>query len=125
MDDSPSPAQEPIALCWLIYSTALIALLLPALWNGFPLVYPDTGGYLARPLTATLELGRSAVYGAFLIAGAPLAFWPNIIAQAAIMLWLIALTLRVSGLGSRPWLLLGIVVALTIATSLPWFASQM
>jgi hypothetical protein len=100
-------------------------LLLPANWNGYPLVYPDTGGYLARPLTGTLELGRSAFYGAFLIAGAPLSFWPNIIAQAAIVLWLIALTLRVNGLNGRPWLLLSIVLALTITTSLPWFASQM
>jgi len=124
MDDLASP-QRARALRWLIYLAALIVLLLPAIWNGFPLVYPDTGGYLARPLTGTLELGRSAFYGAFLIAGAPLAFWPNIVAQAATVLWLIALTLRVNGLGGRPWLLLGIVAALTVTTSLPWFASQM
>jgi hypothetical protein len=124
MNDLPSSPRAR-ALRWLVYLAALTALLLPALWNGFPLVYPDTGGYLARPLTGTLDLGRSAFYGAFLIAGAPLAFWPNIIAQAAIVLWLITLTLRANRLGARPWLLLGIVLVLTVATSLPWFASQM
>src|SRR5689334_14140707 len=125
MDDLPSSTLRRIALRSVTYLLALVALLLPAIWNGFPLVYPDTGGYLARPLTGTLELGRSAFYGAFLIAGSPLSFWPNIIAQAALVLWLIALTLRVNGLGRRPWLLLGIVLVLTVATSLPWFASQM
>src|SRR4051794_3200286 len=117
---------SPSAKSWSIAGVAmLLALLAPALWNGFPLIYPDTGGYLARPLTGTLELGRSAFYGAFLLAGAPLAFWPNIVAQALLMVWLIGLTLRVQGLRNRPWLALAIVVALTLTTSLPWFASQL
>ena len=37
-----------------------LVLVAPALWNGFPLIYPDTGGYLERPLLGTLERGRSA-----------------------------------------------------------------
>ena len=112
----------------LIWSAnvAVMALLLlaPALWNGFPLIYPDTGGYLERPLLGTLEMGRSALYGAFLLAGAPLSFWPNIVIQALVVAWLIFLTLRAHGL-ARPGLALGIVVVLTLATSLPWFASQL
>ncbi len=62
----------------LIWSATIavmaLILLAPALWNGFPLIYPDTGGYLERPLLGTLEMGRSALYGAFLLAGAPLSF---------------------------------------------------
>jgi hypothetical protein len=54
-----------------------------------------------------------------------MAFWPNIVAQALLMVWLIGLTLRVQGLRNRPWLALAIVVALTLTTSLPWFASQL
>ena len=110
---------------WLAAGAAMLALVAPALWNGFPLIFPDTGGYLQRPILGTLELGRSALYGAFLIAGMPLSFWPNILAQAALMVWLIALTLRVHGLGGRPWWLLGIVAALTLTTSLPWFTAQL
>jgi hypothetical protein len=113
------------AAYWLAGGAAMLALAAPALWNGFPLIFPDTGGYLQRPITGTLELGRSAIYGLFLILGAPLSFWPNILAQAALLVWLIALTLRVNGLNGRPWLLFGIVAALTVTTSLPWFVSQM
>ena len=45
-------------------ATAL--LLAPALWNGFPLLQYDTGGYLARWYEGTLEPSRSTVYGLFL-----------------------------------------------------------
>ena len=41
----------------------VLALMAPALWNGFPLIFPDTGGYLDRPVFGTLGLGRSALYG--------------------------------------------------------------
>lgn len=47
-------------ICWM---AAVLVLLAPAMWNGFPLIYPDTGGYLERPLTGTLEMGCSAFYG--------------------------------------------------------------
>ena len=112
----------------LIWSTTIAAmavvLLAPALWNGFPLIFPDTGGYLERPLLGTLEMGRSALYGAFLLAGAPLSFWPNIAIQALVIAWLIVLVLSAHGL-ARPGLALGIVIVLAVATSLPWFASQL
>jgi hypothetical protein len=112
-------------LKWSVTIAAMAALLLaPALWNGFPLIFPDTGGYLERPLLGTLEMGRSALYGAFLLAGAPLRFWPNIAIQALIMAWLIVLVLRAHGF-ARPALALGIAAALTLTTSLPWFTSQL
>lgn len=100
----------------------ILAVLLPALWNGFPLIFPDTGGYLERPILGTLENGRAAIYGLFLYAGIPLAFWPNVILQAALMVWLLLLTMRAQGLGGRPWLALAIVTMLCVATGLPWFA---
>ena len=40
-----------------------VLMLLPAIYNGFPFIYADTGGYVARPFEGTLELGRSALYG--------------------------------------------------------------
>ncbi len=98
----------------------VLALTVPALWNGFPFIFPDTGGYLTRPIEGTLELGRSALYGLFLYAGIPFAFWPNVVAQAAMTVWLVVLSLRALGLGRRPWFALGIVAILTVGTSLPW-----
>ena len=32
-----------------------LLLLIPALWNGAALVFPDTGGYLLRPFEGTLR----------------------------------------------------------------------
>jgi hypothetical protein len=109
----------------LAATAAIVLLLTPAIWNGFPLIFPDTGGYLQRPLTGTLELGRSALYGLFLASETPAAFWPNIALQAALIVWLIALTLRVHRLDGRPLVLLGAVAALSVTTSLPWFVSQL
>lgn len=113
-------------LAWALSAGAMLLLLIsPALWNGFPLIFPDTGGYLDRPMLGTLGMGRAAIYGAFLYPGVPFSFWPNIVVQSAVAAWLIVLTLRSHGLGERPWLALGIVALLTIATSLPWFAAQL
>ena len=79
----------------------VLALMTPALWNGFPLIFPDTGGYLSRPIEGTLGMGRSALYGLFLYTGVPFAFWTNAVAQAALTAWLIVLTLRAHRLGGR------------------------
>src|SRR5471030_1507351 len=43
--------------------------------------------------------------------------------QAAATLWLVAGTLRAHGLGKRPLLLLGIIAALSVATTLPWLTA--
>ncbi len=110
---------------WAIAILLSIALLTaPALWNGFPFIFPDTGSYLTGPLQGTLNLGRSAVYGLFLDAGMPLAFWPNIVAQAALIVWLLTLTLRAHHL-ARPWLALGVVAILALGSSLPWVAGHL
>jgi hypothetical protein len=103
----------------------VLALLAPALWNGFPLIFADTGGYLLRPFAHSLELGRSALYGAFLAAGIRLEFWPNVLIQAALAIWIIALTLRAHLGGVRPASVLLVVLALAVLTSLPWTASQL
>ncbi len=103
---------------------ATAALLLPALWNGYAIIYPDTGGYLARPIERTLELNRSAIYGAFIYPGLPFHFWPILIVQSAAGVWITALLLRTFGL-LRPFVLLGVTLALAIATSLPWYADTL
>jgi hypothetical protein len=113
-------------LVWSFASTAMmLALLAPAIWNGFPLIFPDTGGYFTAPMVHALANGRSALYGFFLDLGIPLSFWPCIVAQSALMVWLFVVTLRVNALGGRPWFASGLMATLTVATSLPWFAGQL
>jgi hypothetical protein len=111
---------------WTLAVAAMMLLLLaPAIWNGFPIIFPDTGGYLDRPILGTLGMGRSALYGLFLYLGVPSSFWFNVIVQSAMVVWLIVLALRTHDLGGRPWLALGIVTFLTVATSAPWFTAQL
>src|SRR5450756_1600754 len=104
------PNSQRSIVAWALASIAMVLVLMtPARWNGFSFIFPDTGGYLSRPIEGTLGMGRSALYGLFLYAGVPFAFWPNAIAQSALTVWLIVVTLRALGLGGRPWLALGIV----------------
>jgi len=111
------------ALWALAVILSLALLIAPALWNGFALLHWDSGGYLARWYEGTLEASRAAVYGLILNFGVPLSFWPVLLLQAAATLWLVALTLRAHGLGKRPLLLLGIIAALSVTTTLPWLTA--
>ena len=113
-------------LQWVIsFAVMIAALLWPAFWNGFPLVFYDSGGYLTRPFEGSLAFGRSALYGRFLAFGIPSNFWLVALTQAALTAWLLTLVLRVHGISWRPWTPVALVVTLAIATSLPWYASQL
>ena len=101
---------------------ATLLLLAPAMWNGFPFLQYDSGGYLARWFEGYLVPSRSTVYGLFAVAGWPLDFWPEVLLQAVAAVWIIWLVLRVHGLGDRPMALLGTVAVLAATTSLPWIA---
>jgi hypothetical protein len=56
--------------------SATVILLLPAIWNGFPILEWDTGGYLARWFEGYLVPSRSTTYGLFLAAAWPLVTHP-------------------------------------------------
>ena len=100
-------------------------LLAPALWNGFPLLQFDTGGYFARWHESKLEESRSTVYGVFLQFLSWPNFWPAIIAQTFFTVWILWLLLRSHELGARARILPITVAALSILTALPWLTSQL
>jgi len=99
-----------------------VLLIVPALWNGFPLLQYDTGGYLARWYEGTLVPSRAVTYGLMLAAGSPMAFWPVVVLQAALTVWVIALTLRVHGF-ARVLPLVVTVVLLSLISTLPWLTA--
>lgn len=111
------------ALGALASLVCVLLLLAPALWNGFPLLQYDTGGYLARWYEGILVPSRAVVYGLILNAGTALAFWPVLLLQSALTVWIVALMLRTHRLGQRPWLLLGVIAALSVVTTLPWLTA--
>jgi hypothetical protein len=102
-----------------------LVLLAPALWNRYPLLQYDTGGYLARWYEGYLVPSRSTVFGLFLHVGEGLHFWPELILQAACTIWVISLVLRVAGFAPRPWLRVLIVAGLSLFTALPFLASTL
>jgi hypothetical protein len=99
-------------------------LLGPALWNGYPLLQWDTGGYLARWYEGYLVPSRSTVFGLYLHLGEDSSFWLNLGIQALASLWILQLTLRVFGM-LTPLRLIGSSIALVLTTALPWLASML
>ena len=100
-----------------------LVLLVPAIWNRFPLLQYDTGGYLARWYEGYLVPSRSTVFGLFLNLFAQPDFWPAVLVQAALTVWVLALLLRAHGFGGRPLVLLGLTATLSGLTTLPWLTS--
>ena len=109
---------------WIAAIAIPLMLLAPALWNGYPLLQWDTGGYLARWYEGYLVPSRSTTFGLYLHFGEASNFWINLGIQALATLWILQLTLRVSGI-SRPLRLLAVSLVLVLTTSLPWLASTL
>ncbi len=111
---------------WLRLAAVALPLLMiaPALWNGYPLLQWDTGGYLARWYEGYLVPSRSTVFGIYLHYGESSGFWINLAAQALATLWLLQLTLRVLGL-MQTFRFVAISLLLILSTALPWLASML
>ena len=94
--------------------------LLPALYNGFPLVNPDTAGYL----TGIHAAFRSVYYNIFnWIFDMRVSPWPGLVLQSLIVSWTIwQFASALFDITDFPRMFL-LAVFLTIGTSLPWFVS--
>src|ERR1700712_3224671 len=99
-------------------------MLAPAIWNGYPLLQYDTGGYLARWYEGYLVPSRSTVFGLYLHFGQGSYFWINLGIQALATLWILQLTLRAFGMRT-PFRIAIISLALIASTALPWLASML
>jgi hypothetical protein len=110
-----------------IAAVALAALMLvwPAFWNGYPLVFADSGTYLGQALRIYLGWDRPPFYSLFLLATHwRLTLWGPVLAQGLIVAHLLSLALRALG-RSNPWLLPPVAGALAVLTGLPWVAAQL
>jgi hypothetical protein len=102
-----------------------VVLLAPALWNRYPLLQYDTGGYLARWYEGYLVPSRSTVFGLFLHVGEGLHFWPELVVQTACAIWVVSLVLRAAGFAVGPWHRTLIVAGLAFVTALPVLSSTL
>jgi len=105
---------------------AAALLLWPALCNGYPLVFADTGTYLSQAIERYLGWDRPIFYSLFML---PLHMtvttWPVIVAQALLVANTLHLVQRTLCPTISAWWLLPGVEFLTIATPLPWYAAQL
>src|SRR3954447_25604633 len=102
---------------WALAILLCVALLIaPALWNHFPLLQWDTGGYLARWYEGYLVPSPSTAFGLYLHFGEDSAFWINLGIQALATLWILQLTLRGFEI-AQPLRLIAISLVLVLATA--------
>lgn len=114
-----SARQQPVA-----FAAAVALLCLPAIWNGFPLLFDDVGGYLERWPTRTLGNGRSAAYGLLLSVTASSWWMPVVLLQSGVTVWVVARAMAVAGLDCSPWILPCTVAAIAATSGAAFFASQ-
>jgi hypothetical protein len=121
----PMPAKKMLRYCVIIIGTLL--LMIPAFYNHYPLVNPDTATYIASGFKLETPMDRPITYGLFIRAASlnGISLWLVIFAQGLIVSALIcALVQRLSG-GNR-FLLHSFltIVILSLFTSLSWVVSQ-
>ena len=100
---------------------AAAPLLWPAVWNGYPIVFADTGTYLSQAIERYLGWDRPPFYSLFML---PLHMtvttWPVVAAQALLTVWVLRQVCAVR------WRWLPLVVApLAAGTWLPFLVSQL
>ncbi|MBS0562465.1 MAG: hypothetical protein JSR21_20650 [Proteobacteria bacterium] len=105
--------------------SAALLLLWPAAWNGYPLVFSDTGTYLTQAIERHLGWDRPPFYSlAILPLHMTLTTWPVVAAQALAAAWMLGLLRRALVPAASPWSVVPLAGLLALATSLPWCASQ-
>jgi hypothetical protein len=113
-----------------LYEAFSVLLLCPillsvALWNGFPIIFYDTGAYMLQGLGHVFLAERSPVYSLFLeAAGGHVSLWLVAITQCVMTAFVITQFARALRPSLSLWSLLAIVTFVSIASGLPWYAAQ-
>jgi hypothetical protein len=101
-------------LCW------------PSIWNGFPIVFADTGTYLSQAIHHYAGWDRPVFYSLFML---PLhltvTVWPVVIVQALLAAWIMWLVCRVLVPGVSGIAFAAGAGVLSACTWLPWIVSEL
>jgi hypothetical protein len=96
-----------------------------ALWNGFPLIFYDTGAYVLEGLGHFFLVERSPVYADLLfLAGGAFSLWPIAILQALMISYMILEVARAEVPGINLFGLAVIGAGLSLFTGIAWYAGQ-
>ena len=109
-------------------SVGLAALLLlwPALVNGYPLVFSDTGTYLSQAIHHYLGWDRPVFYSLFLLPlHMELTTWPAVAAQALLAAYMLHLVRRTLRPELPAWSVVPLAGALAVVSPLPFVAAEL
>ena len=126
---SRHPRLGPPAWLLRLLPAALLTCVV-ALYNHFPLTYPDTGNYLDNAFALAhgrvpFFFYRPLVYGAFLVPFAtPQTIWLIPVAQGLLAAFAVDLSLRAAAVPLSTGGFLMLFGGLSALTSLPWFTGQ-
>jgi len=124
----PRLAARPIAdsVCEVVAIAALCPMLLAvAMWNGFPLIFYDTGAYIFQSFADRFVPERSPVFSLFIrLAGAGISLWFVAIVQVILVSFVIVEAARAVAPRMTLSSMLVIGAGLVVLTALPWHAAQ-
>ena len=110
----------------LAVPAAAALLLWPALWNGYPIIFADTGTYLSQAIHRYAGWDRPVFYSVFMLPlHATVTVWPVVAVQALLAAWVLWLVFRVLVPGVSVIAFVGCVAALSGGTWLPWLVSEL
>jgi hypothetical protein len=118
------PLSQPL---WEALSVALLCplLLAAAMWNGFPLIFYDTGAYMLQSFGDKFVPERSPVFSIFiLMGGGGISLWLVALLQTLMASFVMVQTARMLAPRITLPVVLLIGAALTLLTGLPWYAGQ-
>lgn len=111
----------------LVLLAGTVLLSAPAIFNGFPLIFSDTGAYLTTAFDGSLPLGRPVGYGLFLrYTGVGLWVWLPVLVQGFLLTGLMLRTAIVV-LGKHPTLPASALTLslLALFTGIGWYSGQL
>jgi hypothetical protein len=114
-------SRSPIASAAALLA-AVPLLIWPALWNGHPIIFPDSTAYGLHAATGTPPWDKALAYGWWLAAlSQNQSVWPVAVAQGVLVSWLMWLAQRVARGRAEPGLHLLLALGLGIFSTAPWF----
>lgn len=101
-------------------------LLWPAVWNGYPIVFADTGTYLRQAIHHYAGWDRPVFYSVFMLPlHATVTVWPVVAVQALITAYVLHLVCRILLPALPNVIFVAGVVLLSLLTWLPWLVSEL
>ena len=125
-----APGQWPRGVWLLLIGVVAATLLLPAMFNRFPLIFPDTPTYLSVAYGQYWNVDRSGFYGlAFkpiLMTAEPVfGLWLVVGLQAIMVATVLLMVIRRVSPTASPGGALVVILPIALLTSLPWHAGQL